>query len=143
MKIKGLEDKIVKFVYLREPKTRKPVVTICLITDSKKEKIGRGISICSVLDMDSKLYNKNEGRNHALRRACDAYFYEYKGEEISRGEAIESVVENAKTDWIRYFYLPLTERETTRLAAYVAHTRKTQFLEVHNLTETEKRILGV
>lgn len=136
MKIKGLEDKIVKFVYLREPKTRKPVVTICLITDNKKEKIGRGISICSVLDMDSKLYNKNEGRNHALRRACDAYFHNLTGDEIKRPSAIMSVLKFVDLDWGRYFY---NDSDYPR----IEYVNKTECIRKEELTETEKRILGV
>ena len=105
---KGLENFIVKFFYLREQCNRKghrgkPVVSVCLLTKPNVELVARGISICSLQDMNSKAYNKNTGRSLALKRACSAWFRTSYDKSIRREEAIKSLCLIDEEEWFTVF----------------------------------------
>jgi hypothetical protein len=59
----------VVYYYLRD-EARKPWITVCLLVDSAKKVLARGVAICSLRDNP----HKRKGRAIALSRAMKAHY---------------------------------------------------------------------
>lgn len=111
------------FYYMRDEENR-PIVTICLVKEG--DKVARGMSICSALDLPRKA----DGRNRAMGRAMEAIKYKGCSKDVRRPEVKTLLARLSGTKLLDSQHLPTSKFKSGLLA-------------VNELTEFERKILSI